>query len=126
MMRDARPHPRLPFIKVGIFVDPLAFSFGLDYQLGESDTWCYTIEDDAGFPIVRDEETAIRSAEEMLFAARPDVVRKYTDLAIRQQDFELAMALAERQGYWEAVAHQRRVVGQIVREAQCILQPLTL
>ncbi|MNF11219.1 hypothetical protein D3C80_2123840 [compost metagenome] len=61
-----------------------------------------------------------------MFAVRPDVVRKYTDLAISQQDFELAMALAERQGYWEAVAQQRQVVARIVRDAQCILQPLTL
>lgn len=126
MMRDARPHPRLPFIKVGVFVDPQAQSLGLGCSPVEHSTWCYTIDGDEGNLVERDEEGAIRSAEETLFAVRPDVVRKYTDLAIKQQDFELAMALAERQGYWEAVAHQRRVVGQIVREAQCILKPLTL
>lgn len=126
MMREARPHPRLPFIAVGIFVDPLAASLGLDRSPSENTTWCYTIDGDDGYIIVRDEECAIRAAEETLFAARPDVVRKYTDLAIRQQDFELAMALAERQGYWEAVAHQREMVARIVRDAQCILQPLTL
>lgn len=126
MMREAKIHPRLPFISLGIFVDPLAASLGLDCSHSENPSWCYTIDGDDGYTIVRDEEGAIRAAEETLFAVRPDVVRKYTDLAIRQQDFELAMALAERQGYWEAVAHQREMVARIVRDAQRILQPLTL
>lgn len=126
-MREAKIHPRLPFISVGIFVDPLAASLGVDCSpSAPPPTWCYTIDGDDGYAIVRDEEGAIRAAEETLFAVRPDVVRKYTDLAISQQDFELAMALAERQGYWEAVAQQRQVVARIVRDAQCILQPLTL
>lgn len=126
MMREAKPHPRLPFIAVGIFVDPLAFSLGLDCSSSDNLSWCYTIDGDSDYPIVRDEGSAIRSAEETLFAVRPDVVRKYTDLAIRQHDFELAMALAERQGYWDAVAHQREMVARVVRDAQCILQSLTL
>lgn len=123
-MRDARPHPRLPFIKLGVFVDPLAVNLGIDCLTNDNLAWCYTIDGDDGYPIVRGEEGAIRSAEETLFTVRPDVVRKYTDMAIRQRDFGLAMALAERQGYWEAVAQQRRVVAQVVRDAQSILQPL--
>ncbi|UMZ09781.1 hypothetical protein I9018_19945 [Pseudomonas sp. MPFS] len=69
MMREARPHPRFPFIEVGIFVELLAVSFGLDCSPSENSSWCYTIDGDGDYPIVLDEEGAIRSAEETLFAA---------------------------------------------------------
>ncbi|MNJ45272.1 hypothetical protein D3C77_403590 [compost metagenome] len=125
-MRNVRQHPRFPFIKVGIFVDQLAVSLGIDYPPTDNDPWCYTIDGDDGYPIVRDEDNAIRSAEESLFNCRPDVVQKYTQIAIGQQDFKLAMALAARQGYWEAVADEREKVANIARNAQALLQSLTL
>lgn len=110
---------------MGIFVDHVALSIGTNCSQNDQVPWCYTIDGNDGYPIVRDEEDAIRSAEKSLFTCRPDVVQKYIQKAIEQQDLKLAMALAERQGYWEAVAHEREKVAKIARSAQAFLELLT-
>lgn len=124
-MRNVREHPKLPFIKVGIFIDQVALSLDIDCSPSDNDPWSYTIDGDDEYTLARSEDDAIHSAEEVLFTNRLDVVQKYIHQAIGQQDFKLAMALAERQGYWDAVAQQRQKVAEIARNARALLEPLT-
>lgn len=124
LMRDARPHPRLPFIEIGIWVDQLALLEGIDCS-DHSEIWCYTIDGYYSEFLIRNEKEAIRRSEEKLFTEHRDLARKYTRMAIEQKDFALAMTLAECQGYWEGVADERKAVGKVARKALSTMKVLT-
>lgn len=123
-LRNPKAHPQLPFIQIGRHVEWGSVDSDGTPIPSEINEWTYLIDGWFSGGVFRDEQHAIDHAEKTLFTEQLKVVQKYVDLAIERQDFQLAMAIAERKGYWAGVADHRRSVAKIIQKVQSTLDPL--
>jgi len=88
------------------------------------DEWVYTLDGLPGFAAHRSETDAILAAEKELFQQHGKIAQKQLDKALEENDIKLALALAERRGYWLGITDQRRQVSAIVNGALSLLTSL--
>lgn len=121
-MKQIRPHPQLPFIKIGKYVD---YADSAEHQnCTEEDGWCFTIDGLPGFVVHQSERDANLGAERVLFHEKNEIAQYKLDRAIEENDITLALAIAERRGYWLGVADQRQKAAKLVNDALSLLNPL--
>jgi len=124
-MKQIRPHPQLPFIKIGKYVDPVVDEEcfeSLDCE--ENGGWSYTIDGLPGFAIHQSVLDATLAAEKVLFDEQKEIAQSKLDRAIEENDLPLALAIAERRGFWLGVTDQRRTAAKVIEDALSLLSPL--
>lgn len=124
-MKQIRPHPQLPFIKIGKYVDPVfdEESFGsLDRE--DKEGWSYTIDGLPGFAVHQSALDALLAAEKVLFYELKEIAQSKLDRAIEENDLPLALSIAERRGFWLGVTDQRRTAAKVIEDALSRLNPL--
>ena len=132
-MKNIRPHPHLPFIQIGRFVDYAAVADAKENHESRNESthdsthdndWCFTIDGMPGFAIHQSERDANLGAERTLFHEQNEIAQCKLDRAIQENDITLALAIAERRGYWLGVADQRQKAAKIVNDAISLLSPM--
>lgn len=124
-MKQIRPHPQLPFVQIGKFVDYSADGdFTEQQNCTNDDGWSFTIDGLPGFTVHQSELDAILGAEEVLFHEQKEIAQCKLDRAIEESDLSLALAIAERRGFWLGVTDQRQKAAKVIDEALSLLNPL--
>ncbi|QKG67050.1 hypothetical protein HP062_16505 [Pseudomonas sp. B14-6] len=125
-MHLPRPHSRFPFITIGKYLDP-DFSHEKDgpSQKNNDHGWCFTIDSIYGYGTYRTKNEAIIAAEKELFSEHGEFARSQLKIAIENNNVSLALALAERRGYWLGATQRQKETAKIIKVALKNLMPLS-
>lgn len=88
-----------------------------------TDEWCYAIDGIVGRGSYQTESEAITASERALFSEHGDFAQTALESALQDNDFKIAIFLAEGRGYWRGLADARKKTTYLADRIMSILEP---
>lgn len=88
-----------------------------------SDEWCYAIDGIVGRGSYQTQSEAITAAERALFREYEDFAQTALESALQDNDFKIAIFLADGRGYWRGVADTHKRMANLADRIISIAEP---